>query len=113
MSNTPSTENLIVFIGDNTAIGKLSFYQPLDIFYFTYSESFKGFPLGDINCNEGRSFKSDSMFSFFGFEDCWSRQKIAEEYGLENPNDNKSQWFILNLFAKKKQLLRGMRFESS
>jgi len=100
-----------IFNGANVTIGTLSFDRKDNVFFFDYHADFKGFPYGDVDCREAREFKSDSMFSIFGFEDCWNRQKIAEKYNLKDADDNESQWFILKLFAQTKQCLRGMQYE--
>ncbi len=92
-------------------IGTIEFNRDSNSFLFNYDENFDGFPFGEINSDIDRKFESNTMFPFFEFEDCGSRQKIAEKHDLKNPDSNDAQWFILNLFAEKKQSLRGMRFE--
>ena len=85
---------------NKNSIGILSYSEQTDSFCFEYADDFTGYSFGELDCNKGRKFSSDALFSLFFFPDSFHRDKMVKKYNIQEPDSNKFQWFLLNLWTE-------------
>lgn len=95
----------------NIKIGELQFQD--NKFFFVYDNNFVGFQFSDINVNLSRNFESESLFNIFAFDESWNKNELVKIHCLENKTENEIQWFILNLWAEKDELVQGFKYEKT
>ena len=104
-------EKIRVFKDGGETIGTLSFDRDRDLFLFEYDDGFIGFDFGDFNIKHGRSFELSEMYGLFSTAESYSRNMMCEEFHIEDPDSNESQWRFLTIYAENKSGSRGIYYE--